>query len=158
VSADPPPREPPLRGCTCAKLRRLTRRVTAVYDAELAAAGLRVTQYSLLAQLRQACEAGSPLSQLAERLDMDRTTLTRNLKPLEAAGWVRSAPSHVDGRVRSVFLTPKGEAKFQAARPLWRHAQDQVNATIGHEQIATLHAELDAYLPLFRPVPDSRDP
>ena len=85
-------------GCTCFKLRCLTRRVTAVYDRALSAAGIRVTQYSLLSHLRGL--RGVPISQLAEKLDMDRTTLTRNLKPLHRGGLGGVGPSSVDARVR----------------------------------------------------------
>ena len=73
-----------ISGCTCFKLRRLTRRVTAVYDRALAAAGIRVTQYSVLGHVRRL--KGASISELADALDMDRTTLTRNLKPLLDSG------------------------------------------------------------------------
>jgi DNA-binding MarR family transcriptional regulator len=140
-------------GCTCFKLRCLTRRVTAVYDRALSAAGIRVTQYSLLSHLRGL--RGVPISQLAEKLDMDRTTLTRNLKPLLEAGWVRVEAGTVDARVRMVHITPAGEARWQAARSYWRSAQDEVNATVGPANLAGLHQMLDAYVPLFRPVTGS---
>src|ERR671927_476049 len=94
-------------GCTCFKLRRLTRRVTAVYDRALSAVGMRVTQYSLLAQLRRL--RGLSMSQLAEALDMDRTTLTRNLKPLLEAAWVEIQPSDQDARIRLVRITAAGD-------------------------------------------------
>lgn len=136
-------------GCTCSKLRRLTRRVTAVYDRALAAAGMRVTQYSLLANLRGL--DGVSMSDLAERLDMDRTTLTRNLGPLLAAGWVRVEPSPEDARRRDVRLTAAGEAQWRAARALWRRAQDDVKSAIGADDLATLHTLLDGCVPLFRP-------
>ena len=136
-------------GCTCSKLRRLARRVTAVYDRTLSAAGMRVTQYSLLSNLRGT--RGVPMSQLAQTLDMDRTTLTRNLKPLLEAGWVNVEPSSDDARVRLVYLTPAGGKQWQMARSYWRQAQDEVNATIGAENLIGLHQMLDAYVPLFRP-------
>jgi DNA-binding MarR family transcriptional regulator len=137
-------------GCTCFKLRCLTRRVTAVYDRTLSAAGIRVTQYSLLSHLRGL--RGVPISQLAEKLDMDRTTLTRNLKPLLEAGWVGVEASAEDARVRLVHITPAGEARWQTARTYWRQAQDEVNVTIGRANVAGLHQMLDSYVPLFRPV------
>ena len=146
----PSPNEPTgAGGCTCFKLRRLTRRVTAVYDRALSASGMRVTQYSVLAHLRGL--PGVPMSQLAETLDMDRTTLTRNLKPLLDAGWVEVQASAGDARVRLVRITSAGEAQWQAARVYWRRAQDEVNATIGTVNLGGLHAMLDTYLPLFRP-------
>jgi DNA-binding MarR family transcriptional regulator len=140
-----------LRGCTCFRLRRLTRRVTAVYNHALAPTGMRVTQYSLLSNLRRS--GPLPLSLLAEALDMDRTTLSRNLKPLTEAGWVAIRGSPDDARVRLVALTTKGEAHLQAARAHWKRAQEEVSATIGAEELGQLHDMLDRYVPLFRPAP-----
>jgi len=136
-------------GCTCFKLRSLNRRVTAVYDRTLAAAGMRVTQYSLLGQLRRLGSAS--MCALADALDMDRTTLTRNLKPLLEAGWVQIGPSEEDARVRAVRLTSAGEAQFQAARAHWRRAQSELTAAIGEADLAALHNLIDRCLPLLRP-------
>jgi DNA-binding MarR family transcriptional regulator len=145
---------PPLRGCTCAKLRRLSRRVTAVYDRELASAGLRVTQYSMLGVIqREAGEDGMPLTALAERLDMDRTTLTRNLRPLMAQGWAELVPSDSDARVRLARVTAAGTAAWAAARPHWKRAQLEVNRTLGDDTVDRLHQWLDTVTPLFRPPP-----
>ena len=136
-------------GCTCFKLRCLTRRVTAVYDRALAAAGMRVTQYSLLAHLRRL--EGISMSELAERLDMDRTTLTRNLKPLIEARWVEVGPSSEDARIRLVRITAAGDAQWRMARGYWQRAQDEVKATIGPSNLVGLHVLLDRYVPFFRP-------
>jgi DNA-binding MarR family transcriptional regulator len=138
-----------LSGCTCSRLRRLTRRVTAVYDHALAAVGLRVTQFSLLAHLRG--HPGLAMTDLAGRLDMDRTTLTRNLAPLIAAGWVEVAPSPDDARRRLVRITASGEDTWRAARTHWRRAQQEVRSTMGDESLAMLHRLVDDALPLFRP-------
>jgi len=138
-----------LRGCTCFRLHRATRRVTAVYNRALAPIGMRVTQYSLLSNLRGA--AAVPVSQLAEKLDMDRTTLTRNLKPLADAGWVEVRPSELDARVRLVDLTPSGAEQLRAARTAWKRAQEEVNGTIGEAQLLQLHGLLDRCVALFRP-------
>jgi len=135
-------------GCTCFKLRRLTRRVTAVYDRALSGAGMRVTQYSLLAHVRGL--RGVAMSELAEMLDMDRTTLTRNLRPLIDAGWIEVRPSQEDTRVRLVRITASGETRWQAARVCWRQAQREVNGTIGSAGVAELHRMLDNCVPLFR--------
>ena len=142
------------RGCTCAKLRRLSRRVTAVYDRELAGAGLRVTQYSMLGVIqREAGQGGMPLTALAERLDMDRTTLSRNLKPLIAQGWAELVSSDTDARVRLARVTAAGAATWQAARPHWKRAQLEVNRTLGDDTVDRLHQWLDQVTPLFRPPP-----
>lgn len=140
------------QGCTCARLRRLTRRITAVYDRELAAAGLRVTQYSLLSVLKRAAGAeGMPVTELAARMDMDRTTLTRNLKPLIDQGYAALAPDAQDRRVRRALLTPQGLNALEAARPHWLRAQQEVNRTLGEATVADLHHWLDEVTPAFRP-------
>jgi DNA-binding MarR family transcriptional regulator len=88
-------------------------------------------------------------------LDMDRTTLTRNLKPLIDAGWVEVLPNPLDARVRLVALTSSGDEHLRDARSSWRRAQQEVNSTIGDTDLAQLHVMLDRYVPLFRPVADS---
>ncbi|WP_298235114.1 MarR family winged helix-turn-helix transcriptional regulator [uncultured Azohydromonas sp.] len=150
IAGASPPALP--QGCTCARLRRLTRRITAVYDRELAAAGLRVTQYSLLSVLRHAAGAeGMPVTELAARMDMDRTTLTRNLKPLIDQGHAALASDAQDRRVRRALLTPQGAAALEAARPHWLRAQQEVNRTLGEATVADLHHWLDTVTPAFRP-------
>jgi DNA-binding MarR family transcriptional regulator len=152
-AADAAPQAP--RGCTCARLRRLTRRITAVYDRELAVVGLRVTQYSLLSMLRRAVDpAGLPVTALAQRLDMDRTTLTRNLKPLIEQGYAALAPDVQDHRVRRALLTPAGLDALAAAQPHWLRAQQEVNRTLGEATVADLHHWLDTVTPAFRPEGD----
>jgi DNA-binding MarR family transcriptional regulator len=133
----------PSSGCTCDRLRKLTRRITQHYDARLAPAGLRVTQYSLLAHL----VGGGPatMSALARLMEMDRTTLTRNLKPLADAGLVEIAPG-TDARSRVVSATARGRAARTSARELWRQAQDEVNRALGTDRVAALHAALEESL------------
>jgi DNA-binding MarR family transcriptional regulator len=117
--------------------------VTQHYDARLAPAGLRVTQFSLLAHLQRA--GPTTISALADLLDMDRTTLTRNLTPLARSGLVTVA-SGADARTREVDVTGAGRAAWQRARPLWRRAQDEINRALGAERVAGLHALLDGSL------------
>jgi DNA-binding MarR family transcriptional regulator len=136
------PASPVSSGCTCFRLRKLTRRMTQHYDARLAPAGLRLTQFSLLANLRAGPRT---MSALADRMEMDRTTLTRNLKPLADAGFVAVAPG-ADARSRVVTVTDRGRDTWTAARELWREAQDEVNVALGAEQVALLHATLDESL------------
>lgn len=137
-------------GCTCERLRRLTRRVTAMYDRELASTGLRVTQFSLLAALRrEGGDAGIAISELAALMEMDRTTLTRNLRPLLDQGLVALVADRADARVRRAAITAKGGAAFNAARPRWRTAQDFVNRTLGEADVAALHDWLDRVTPAF---------
>jgi DNA-binding MarR family transcriptional regulator len=129
-----------ITGCTCDRLRKLARRLTQRYDAFLAPTGLRLTQFSLLAHLMR----GGPatMSALAELLEMDRTTLTRNLKPLADAGLVTMGAGR-DARERVVTISDQGRKIWRAAREHWRRAQDEVNQVLGVEQVIALHALLD---------------
>ncbi len=140
-------------GCTCFKLRSLSRRVTQLYDQTLAPAGLKVTQYSLLARARRPAGHTAPgVGELSRALFTDRTTLTRNLRPLVDRGLVELGHGN-DARSKAVKVTAAGEVAFQAARPLWRQAQDRVRATLGAQQVAALHTLIDGLLPLL-PGPD----
>ena len=126
----------PLRGlCSCASLRRLTRRVTQYYDQALKPSGLRVTQFSILNHIAQF--EGVSLTELALRLDMDRTTLTRNLGPLEKAGWIEVAAGP-DRRSRTARLTPSGATCLARAEPLWRAAEQSFRHRVGPEDAAQL--------------------
>ncbi|MCU0896559.1 MAG: MarR family winged helix-turn-helix transcriptional regulator [Burkholderiales bacterium] len=140
-----------MRGCTCFKLRRLTRRVTQHYDRELAPAGLRVTQFSLLSAL--AAREAVPMAELADMLDLDRTTLTRNVAPLEARGLVEIGPGS-DARSRTARITPTGRAAREAALPHWRRAQSTVTGLVGSERLALLHDLLDEALGVVRSAAD----
>lgn len=141
----------PVSGCTCARLRRLTRRMTSLYDRELAPTGLRLTQYSLLATLRRETrDGGVPVTDLASVMDMDRTTLTRNLRPLLEQGLVELGVDPEDARVRRALITAKGITAFVDAMPFWRVAQDFVNRTLGEDNVASLHEWMDRVTPAFR--------
>ncbi len=132
------PQESP---CTCAVLRRTARRVTRVYDEALRPSGLRLTQYSLLANLEQA--GGRSVTELADLLEMERTTLTRNLKPLAKAGLLRVAPGP-DQRSRSVALTDEGRGALERAQPLWQEAERRLRRTLGRDASADLRRRLDS--------------
>jgi DNA-binding MarR family transcriptional regulator len=136
-----------ITGCTCDRLRKLARRLTQRYDAHLAPTGLRLTQFSLLAHLMR----GEPLtiSALAELLEMDRTTLTRNLKPLADVGLV-ALDAGRDARERVVSVSDQGRTVWRAAREHWRRAQDEVNQVLGVEQVVALHGALDGSLATLR--------
>ena len=156
MPADQPTTTPALpRGCTNFKLRQLLRRVSQRYDAEMAQAGLKTTQFSLLSSL-QALGPSRP-GDLAAAMGMEASTLTRNLKPLVAAGWVAQGAG-ADGRSRRVSLTDAGRAKRADALRCWRVAQQALNATLGVGQVAALHALIDQSLAQLAPLPgDSTD-
>lgn len=143
----------PPRGCTNLRLRQLTRQVSQHYDAQMAAAGLKTTQYSLLSAVLTLGPARP--ADLASALKMDPSTLTRNLKPLIAAGWVEMAPG-ADGRTRAVSITAAGRAKRTEAQRHWKAAQLGLNRILGVPRVAALHALLDESLSLLAPEePDS---
>jgi DNA-binding MarR family transcriptional regulator len=134
-------------GCTCFKLRSLSRRVTQLYDRVLAPSGLKVTQYSLIAYARRRDGSHPPtVTELAQKLFTDRTTLTRNLRPLVDAGLIKVG-SGADERSKAVIVTPKGEDAYQAARPLWQAAQALLRERAGDTHVAALHALIETLLP-----------
>ena len=127
-------------GCSCFRLRRLSRLAARFYDSHLAAAGLKTTQYSLL----KAIERLGPVTPgaLARELTLDSSTLTRNLRPLLEAGWA-TLSAGPDGRTRWVSITPAGRGRRQQARPYWRKAQQAFNDCVGNARVTALHALLD---------------
>ena len=137
------------RGCTNFKTRQLSRLLSRHYDAELAASGLKTTQFSLLTHV---LELG-PIApgELARRMGLDASTLTRNLQPLLAAGWLQQ-DAGPDARTRSVTLTDAGRSKQAEARRCWKAAQLQVNGLLGSERVAALHALIDDCVARLEPV------
>ena len=125
--------------CTCGRLRRAARALTQLYDDAMAPAGLRVTQFSLLRTL--AASGTVRISDLANRLLLDRTALSRNLDPLVDQGYVDIAQGD-DARTREAMLTKRGTAALKAATPYWVHAQKEVGARIGREKLDALIAVL----------------
>ena len=120
--------------CSCFNLRRAARRVTQVYDHELASTGLKATQLSLLALLRgDNTGKGIAITRLAEKLGMDRTTLTRNLGVVERDGMV-TVRTGDDPRSRLVVLTKAGREAVNRAIPHWEKAQAILARKIGADQ------------------------
>ena len=137
------------RGCTNLKLRQLTRQVTRGYDAVVGATtGLKNTQYSLLSHVVLL----GPIrpSDLAARMKLDASTLTRNLQPLSKLGYVELGAG-TDARSRLVSATDAGRAKRAEAQRAWKQAQRALNATLGEERVARLHALIDECLERLDP-------
>ena len=128
------------RGCTNLKLRQLMRRVAQRYDAEVGQVGLKATQYSLLSHVVKR----GPIRpvDLAAGLNIDASTLSRNLKPLVAAGWL-AQEAGPDARSRLVRATEAGRDKRTEAQRRWRVAQESVNAALGAQRVVALHALID---------------
>jgi DNA-binding MarR family transcriptional regulator len=127
-------------GCTCLQLRSAGRMATQIFEAHLQPAGLTVGQFGVLARVYGSSLWRAPMSmkELAEALGMDPTTLNRTLKPLEAQGFVTTAPDPDDRRARRIHLTESGKDHLAQAMPLWRAADDELRRTIGAEATLAL--------------------
>jgi DNA-binding MarR family transcriptional regulator len=134
------------QGCTNLKLRQLSRRVTQLYDHEVGVTGLKNTQYSLLSHVVLL----GPIqpSALAARMKLDASTLTRNMQPLIAQGWIRLEPG-VDARSRLLVATEEGKALRTEAQRAWKRAQLSLNERLSPQRVAKLHALIDECMALL---------
>src|SRR5689334_4534181 len=126
--------------CTCFRIRSAARRVTAIYSQHLAPTGLKISQFSLLGFV--SAEGPVSIGRLSELLTTDRTTLTRNLRPLLSAGLIERATSG-DKRRHELVATTAGRAMFKRALPLWAAAEHEVRAAMGAKLTADLHGAID---------------
>lgn len=126
--------------CTCFRIRSAARRVTQIYSQHLAPTGLKISQFSLLGFV--CAEGPVSIGRLSELLATDRTTLTRNLKPLLADGVIERAASG-DRRRHELAATAAGRALFKRALPLWSAAEQEVRAAMGQKLTSDLHGALD---------------
>lgn len=132
--------------CLATRARQAARVLSRVYDELLRPTGLQVSQFTVLVGAARFGERGAPIGTLAEKLVMDRTTLTRNIGPLEKGGYLRVARSPTDARVKVVLLTKQGERVLQQGMPLWTRAQEMVKQRLGAQSTTRLQAELAAVL------------
>ena len=125
-----------VRECNCLAIRQAARHVTQFYDQLLAPSGLRATQFAILGRLQR----GGPMTinALAAELVMDRTTLGRNLLPLERDGLIEIGPGRTDRRQREIRLSAAGAARLKAARRGWAKAQERFDQVFGAERAAGL--------------------
>lgn len=142
------------QGCTNFKIRQLMRQVSQHYDTELAKAGLKATQYSLLGHVLKL----GPIrpGDLAHAMRVDASTLTRNLKPLVDAGFLHIAAGP-DDRSRLITITEAGRVKRSEAQRYWKAAQEKINRTLGVERVLALHALIDESLELMAEIDDGKD-
>jgi DNA-binding MarR family transcriptional regulator len=129
------------RGCNCLALRQAARHVTQFYDQALAPSGLRATQYSILARLER--NGSMTINALAAELVMDRTTLGRNILPLQRDGLIAVVPGKSDRRSKELRLTESGFARFRAAQKQWTRAQARFESTFGVRRAKALRLLLD---------------
>jgi DNA-binding MarR family transcriptional regulator len=126
--------------CNCAAIRHAARRVTQHYDQHLAGAGLRSTQFSILAKLKRI--GPLTINGLAAEMGMDRSTLGRNILPLERDGLISINPGSTDLRSKELQLTRAGIVRFRAGLKCWSAAQQGFEAAFGAQRAAALRALL----------------
>ncbi len=126
--------------CTCFNLRKAARAATQMYDEALKPSGLRATQFSLLCVVENNGPIG--ITELAKRLVTDRTTLTRNLKPLLSQELLEVVDG-ADRRQRPIALTSRGRDKLAQALPLWREAQARMTEGLGRARWMGLLGDLN---------------
>jgi len=126
--------------CAAMRMRRATRKITDYYNAIMAPSGLHANQFMLLVPLYLQPEL--TINELAQAAELDRTTLTRNLKVLEERQLITLSPGE-DQRQRLIRLTIHGEQMVKIALPLWEQAQQQLVAQLGSSHLPQLFAYLD---------------
>jgi DNA-binding MarR family transcriptional regulator len=126
--------------CNCLALRQAARAATQLYDRHLAAADMRTTQFSILVNLRRL--GPMTINQLAEKMALDRTTLGRNILPLERDGLIAIKQGTTDKRRKELELTQAGTERLRRAAKLWANAQKEFEARFGVERAAGLRSEL----------------
>jgi DNA-binding MarR family transcriptional regulator len=128
--------------CNCFMVRSAARHVTQLYDQFLAPVELHVTQFSILAKLKRL--GSMTINALAKAMVMDRTTLGRNVLPLERDGLIKIEVSASDGRAKELHLTKAGEKRLLAGREAWTQAQARFEDRFGAERAADFRAILRA--------------
>lgn len=131
-----------LSDCNCLAIRQAARHVTQFYDQLFAPVGLRATQFAILSRLRR--QGPMTINALAALLVMDRTTLGRNILPLQRDGLIEIVASKDDRRRRELRLTEAGVAKHAAALDCWSAAQHRFEEVFGGERAAALRGLLHA--------------
>lgn len=133
--------------CVCLNLRKMSRIITQMYDEALKPSGLRSTQLPVLVTL---VSVGSmTVNDLADDLVMDRTSLSRLLRPLVARGLVKMTPGE-DRRTRELSVTPRGREAVATAIPMWDSVQDEVLGRLGQDRWRDLKDNLSVFAELNR--------
>jgi DNA-binding MarR family transcriptional regulator len=121
--------------CISTRVRQLSRIVTRVYDDAMRPLGITASQFTLLTQLAQ--QDGITAVEIGHSLDIEKSTLSRNLKRLLALGHITMDPP-AGRRGRGLHLTPKGELVIQQGFPVWREAQTRTIRVMGPESRSIL--------------------
>jgi DNA-binding MarR family transcriptional regulator len=142
--------------CACLQIRQVSRLLSRLYDESLRETGLQMSQVSVLVAVAKFGQGGARITSLARVLAMDRTTVTRNLRPLVRSALLRVAPASSDARARAVLLTPAGQRALEAAFPHWERAQKKVRLLIGSRKADELRARLGGVLGAVRSRDETR--
>ncbi len=137
-----------MQNCTCFNLRKATRAVTQLFDEALKPCGLFATQFTLLAAISS--RENVAITELSKALVMDRTTLTRNLKPLQKLGWVEVLQGE-DKRTKTLSLTRSGKNVLKKAMIHWKKVQRQVVKTLGNSNWEVLLDNLSSTVKKLNP-------
>ncbi len=135
-------KRPGLADCNCRAVRQAARFVTSIYDRHLAPSGLRISQFGILAVLKH--KGPLTINELAAELVIDRTTLGRNILPIEREGLIAVRPSEFDRRSKELRLTAAGEKRYREARKYWVEAQDQFESAFGTKRTGDLRVLLQS--------------
>lgn len=129
-----------LSACNCFAARQAARRITRLYERHLSQVDLTSAQFAILVLLDERRQAA--MTELAKLLGMDRTTLLRALKPLQREHLIETRPSVTDARQLALSLSASGQRKLREAVRLWRDAQTEFEAQVGHEHAARMRRDL----------------
>ena len=124
--------------CQCRKLREASRKVTRIYDEAMRPIGIKANQFTIL--IGVSLMGPVSITNLADKLGMERTTLTRNFLPLEKDGLIELQAGH--GRTRNASITLKGKRLIEKAKPAWKAAQSLVLSRVGKQQLDVLNKAL----------------
>lgn len=129
-----------LENCVCFNLRWVTRAVTQFYDAEMRRHGIRPTQGTILASLMS--RKSWNMAELSDWLGMERTTLVRNLRPLQRDGLVQISGGG-RGKLVELAITAKGRKQIEKLAPAWKSAQSAVVKTLGEKRWSAILSDLE---------------
>jgi len=127
--------------CLCMTLRCAARAATRLYDELMQPSGLKITQFSLLRNIERAGTIS--VTELARKLELERTAMGRNLDLIERRGWIRNEGLEGDQRTRLVTLTDAGRETLEAATPVWKRAQTEMRRRLQKGRFAALGAVLE---------------
>jgi DNA-binding MarR family transcriptional regulator len=130
-----------MKECLCQRVQKAGRAIGRRFDEELRPLGVNNWQLVLLFSLSQ--QESPTIHGLADQLGMARTTLTKNLKPLERRGLVETRRDDADARIRRIVLTEAGYALLDDAVPRWQSANNAFASKLPAEELATVRAALE---------------